>query len=66
MLSEKRSSMLHGVLLITLFSLAAFYIGDMAFVKRLSFSPMIVGIILGMLYAETSAKPYPILYYSCF
>ena len=52
MLSEKRSSMLHGVLLITLFSLAAFYIGDMEFVKRLSFSPMIVGIILGMLYAN--------------
>lgn len=47
MFSEKRSSMLHGVLLITLFSLAAFYIGDMAFVKNLSLSPMIVGIILG-------------------
>lgn len=53
MLSEKRSSMLHGVLLITLFSCAAFYIGDMAFVKSLSFSPMIVGIILGMLYANS-------------
>lgn len=50
MISEKRSSMLHGVLLITLFSCAAFYIGEMNFVKELSFSPMIVGIILGMLY----------------
>ena len=46
MISEKRSSMLHGVLLITLFSCAAFYIGEMNFVKELSFSPMIVGIIL--------------------
>ena len=44
MLTEKRSSMLHGVLLITLFSCAAFYIGDMGFVKSLSLSPMIVGI----------------------
>ena len=53
MLSEKRSSMLHGVLLIALFSCAAFYIGGMEFVKKLSFSPMIVGIILGMLYANS-------------
>ena len=59
MLSEKRSSMLHGVLLITLFSLAAFYIGDMAFVKSLSFSPMIVGIILGMLYANSLRNNLP-------
>lgn len=59
MFSEKRSSMLHGVLLITLFSLAAFYIGDMAFVKNLSFSPMIVGIILGMLYANSLRNNLP-------
>lgn len=59
MLSEKRSSMLHGVLLITLFSLAAFYIGDMEFVKRLSFSPMIVGIILGMFYANSLRNNLP-------
>ena len=59
MLSEKRSSMLHGVLLITLFSLAAFYIGDMGFVKSLSFSPMIVGIILGMLYANSLRNNLP-------
>lgn len=59
MLSEKRSSMLHGVLLITLFSSAAFYIGDMAFVKSLSFSPMIVGIILGMLYANSLRNNLP-------
>lgn len=59
MLSEKRSSMLHGVLLITLFSCAAFYIGDMGFVKSLSFSPMIVGIILGMLYANSLRNNLP-------
>lgn len=51
--------MLHGVLLITLFSLAAFYIGDMGFVKSLSFSPMIVGIILGMLYANSLRNNLP-------
>lgn len=35
MFNEKRSSMLHGVLLIALFSCAAFYIGEMSFVKSL-------------------------------
>lgn len=59
MLSEKRSSMLHGVLLITLFSCAAFYIGDMSFVKELSISPMIVGIVLGMLYANSLRNNLP-------
>ena len=59
MISEKRSSMLHGVLLITLFSCAAFYIGDMEFIKKLSFSPMIVGIILGMLYANSLRNNLP-------
>ena len=59
MLSENRSSMLHGILLIVLFSCAAFYIGDMGFVKSLSFSPMIVGIILGMLYANSLRSNLP-------
>ena len=59
MLSEKRNSMLHGVLLIALFSCAAFYIADMEFIKRLSFSPMIVGIILGMLYANSLRNNLP-------
>lgn len=59
MLSEKRSSMLNGVLLIALFSCAAFYIGGMEFVKKLSFSPMIVGIILGMLYANSLRNNLP-------
>lgn len=59
MLNEKRSSLLHGVLLITLFSCAAFYIGEMQWVKDLSLSPMIVGIILGMIYANTLRSNLP-------
>ena len=46
-----RANTLHGILLIALFSFAAFYIAEIPFVKSLSFSPLIVGIILGMLYA---------------
>lgn len=59
MLSEKRASALHGVLLIVLFSCSAFYIADIPFVKRLSFSPLIVGIILGMLYANSLRNQLP-------
>lgn len=51
--------MLHGVLLITLFSCAAFYIGDFPAVKALSLSPMIVGIVLGMLYANSLRNQLP-------
>lgn len=58
-LSEKRSNMLHGVLLIALFSCAAFYIGDFPFFKQLSFSPLIIGIILGMLYANSLRNRLP-------
>lgn len=59
MLSEKRSSMLHGVLLIGLFSCAAFYIGSAQIFIELSFSPMIIGIILGMLYANSLRNHLP-------
>lgn len=45
--------MLHGILLIVLFSFSAFYIAEFRFVKALSLSPLIVGIILGMIYANT-------------
>lgn len=58
-LSEKRSNMLHGVLLIALFSCAAFYISDFPFFKKLSFSPLIIGIILGMLYANSLRNRLP-------
>ena len=58
-LSEQRSSMLHGVLLITLFACAAFYIGEMNWVKMLSLSPMVVGIVLGMLYANSLRNNLP-------
>ena len=59
MASETRKSMLHGVLLIALFSCAAFYIADFEFVKKLSFSPLIVGIVLGMLYANSLRNNLP-------
>ena len=54
-----RANTLHGILLIALFSFAAFYIAEIPFVKSLSFSPLIVGIILGMLYANSLRNKLP-------
>lgn len=52
-ISEKRGNVFHGILLIALFSLSACYIAEFEWVKNLSLSPLIVGIILGMLYANS-------------
>ncbi len=43
----------HGVLLVALFACSASYIADTAVFRFLSLSPLIVGILLGMLYANT-------------
>lgn len=59
MLTERRSSMLHGILLIALFACAAFYIGEAQVLKDISFSPMIIGIILGMFYANSLRNHLP-------
>lgn len=58
-LSEHRISMIHGILLIALFACASFYIGEAQFFKEISFSPMIIGIILGMLYANSLRNNLP-------
>ena len=54
-----RANTLHGILQIALFSFAAFYIAGFPIVKRLSFSPLIVGIVLGMLYANSLRNKLP-------
>lgn len=59
MLGEKKANTLHGILLIALFSCSAFYIAEFPFIKKLSFSPLIVGIILGMLYANSLRNRLP-------
>lgn len=59
MFKENKGEVLHGILLIVLFSFSAFYIAEFEFVKSLSFSPLIVGIILGMLYANSLRNKLP-------
>ncbi len=57
--SEEKSGMLWGILLIALFACLAFLIGSTSWVKALSLSPMVVGIILGMIYANSVGAKAP-------
>ena len=59
MTSESRKNMLHGILLIALLSCAAFSIAGIGFIKKLSFSPLITGIVIGMIYANTLRSSLP-------
>lgn len=58
-ITEPHISMIHGILLIALFACASFYIGGAQFFQNISFSPMIIGIILGMLYANSLRNHLP-------
>lgn len=44
---------LNGILFVVLFSLAAMQISDIAIIKQWGLSPLVLGILLGMLYANT-------------
>ena len=59
MFSERHGNILHGILLIALFSCAAFYLADTQPARSLSFSPLILGILLGMLYANSLRNHLP-------
>lgn len=54
-----RANALHGVLLMALFSFSAFYLAGLPVMKQLSLSPLIIGIILGMLYANSLRNRLP-------
>lgn len=58
-LSTQRAATGHGILLMALFAFAAFYIAEFRWVKDLSLSPLIVGIVLGMLYANSLRNHLP-------
>lgn len=59
MISTQRAGVLHGVLFMALFACAASFIGQAQFLKAISISPLIIGIILGMFYANTLRSHLP-------
>lgn len=58
-MSHNKIPFAKGVILIALISIVAIYISALPFVKNLSLSPLIIGIILGMIYGNTLRKNLP-------
>ena len=52
-MKEQRAGIAHGILLMALFACAAFFIAEAGIMRQISFSPLIIGIILGMCYANS-------------
>lgn len=52
-MNTTKANKLNGIMLMALFSFSAFYIAGLPVIRHLSLSPLIVGIILGMVYANT-------------
>jgi uncharacterized integral membrane protein (TIGR00698 family) len=57
--NNQRLHLIHGILFVALFACAAFYISGSNAMKYISFSPLIIGIILGMMYGNTLKKQMP-------
>ena len=56
---KKQNGFYYGILLMVAFAIVAFLVAQLDWVKSLSFSPLIVGIILGMIYANTFRSKLP-------
>jgi uncharacterized integral membrane protein (TIGR00698 family) len=56
---ENRTNTFSGILLVALFAMSATYLAEFSFFQRLGISPLIIGIVLGMLYANTLRTKLP-------
>ena len=56
---ENRGNTLSGILFVALFSMAAMFIADYPFFKSLAISPLIIGIVIGVFYANTLRSKLP-------
>lgn len=56
---KKKAGLYHGILFMALFACAAFFIGQAQLMRDLSFSPLIIGIVLGMIYANSLRNHLP-------
>ena len=54
-----KAGKLHGILFMALFACAASFIGQAQFLKAISISPLIIGIVIGMCYANTLRSHLP-------
>ncbi|MDP3267013.1 MAG: YeiH family protein [Sulfuricurvum sp.] len=56
---QKRAGTLNGILFVAIFAAAATMIADLAVIKNLGISPLVVGIVLGIFYANTLHNKFP-------
>lgn len=56
---EHRQSTLYGILFVALFAMSATYLSALNLFKHLGISPLIIGIVLGMIYANTLRNTLP-------
>ncbi|MDD5716949.1 MAG: YeiH family protein [Sulfuricurvum sp.] len=56
---QKRTGTLSGILFVAIFAAAATMIADIAVIKNLGISPLVVGIVLGIFYANTLHNKFP-------
>jgi uncharacterized integral membrane protein (TIGR00698 family) len=51
--AEKRAGTISGILFVAIFAAAATYIANLAPIKALGLSPLVIGIVMGIFYANT-------------
>jgi len=56
---QKRAGTLNGILFVAIFAAAATMIADLSLIKNLGISPLVVGIVLGIFYANTLHNKFP-------
>ena len=56
---DNRTNTLSGILFVALFSMSATYLANFAIFKHLAISPLIIGIVLGIVYANTLRNKLP-------
>jgi uncharacterized integral membrane protein (TIGR00698 family) len=57
--ADNRKDTLSGILFVTIFAAAATMISDITFIKSLGISPLVIGIVLGIFYANTLHNKIP-------
>ncbi len=50
---EKRNGTIAGILFVAIFAAGATYISELSFIKSLGLSPLVIGIVMGIFYANT-------------
>lgn len=56
---NNKTNTLNGLLFVALFAMAATYLAEFSFFKQLAISPLIIGIVVGMLYGNSFAYKLP-------